>query len=542
MELLTNKTLWEGFDPSAEQLDVTVAKVVTDEQTTFKKVYFTGRTFASGRKTRICANVCHPNKKSARAVLLVSNSNRPTNLKELRDVAQQGFLAMWVDVDGRTETGCGTMYPEEVSYCNAVENKDIFFFGENVRESKLYEQSLSCMRAITYLVEEEKATSVSVVTIGECSAIGAIVCAKDSRVTNGTFMFGKLNVDYPELDSIVDNTAPLQVQFAHEDQSQAWTMGLAPQSYTLNIPVPIYVVNSANSHNVDVVEVSKAFQRMNDQSRLLFLPDLFQCLDARYVKGLVGWWKGQTAPQDCEIGYYVENGDYFVKVTTSAKLADTSIWYCTKANARAKHWTKAKLTQVDDGYVAKLDLYQQNCTVLAFAEVVGKPTTSSMLLEIPVKNAQNVKLANSIVFAGEGNYQLMTVSEQGAWMFESAQTQRKKGYLGIVGAQGNCLATFALADESIKKNSSFTVTFDICATSQDTLTIAVVCNYGRTNDTYVAKKELIGDGKWQRVTVEAEDLLMQGIERNKTLPTDQMPQLLIIKCDQTVLVNNVILV
>lgn len=542
MELLTNKTLWEGFDACVEQLDVTVAKVVTDEQITFKKVYFTGRTFASGRKTRICANICHSNKKSARAVLLVSKSDRPTNLQELRDIAQNGFLAMWVDVDGRTQTGCGTMYPDEVSYCNAVENKDIFFFGENVRESKLYEQSLCCMRAITYLVDEEKADSVSVVTIGECSAIGAIVCAQDKRVTNGTFLFGQLNIDYPEPDSVVDNTAPLQEQFAHEDKSQAWTMGLAPQSYTLNIPVPVYVVNSANSHNVDIVEVSKEFRRMNDQSRLLFLPDLFQSLDSRYVKGLMDWWKGQTAVQDCDIDFLVEDGDYFVKVETSAKLADTSIWYCTNANARAKHWTKATLTQGDNYYVAKLDLYQQDCTVLAFAEVAGKLTTSSMLLEIPVKNAKNVKLANSIVFAGEGNYQLMTVSEPGAWMFTNAQTQRKKGYLGIMGAQGNCLATFALADVSVKKNSSFAVTFDICATTQDILTVAVVCNYGTTNDVYVAKKELTGDGKWQRVTVIADDFRTNGNERSKTLPADQIPQLLVIKCDQTVLVNNVILV
>ena len=37
MELLTTKTLWYGFDPSAEQLDVTVARVEKEEKLTFKK-------------------------------------------------------------------------------------------------------------------------------------------------------------------------------------------------------------------------------------------------------------------------------------------------------------------------------------------------------------------------------------------------------------------------------------------------------------------------------------------------------------------------
>lgn len=540
MELLTNKTLWEGFDACAEQLDVTVAKIAMDDKFTFKKIYFTGRTFASGRKTRVCANVCYPNKKPVKAVLLIGESNNVTS-QDLYDIAQNGFLAMSVDVDGRTANGCGTMFPEEVDYCNAVANKDLFFFDGTVRNSKLYEQSLCCMRAITYLVECENVQTISVVTIGNYSTVGAIVCAQDNRVTNGMFLFGTLNVDYPDADIVVDDKASLQDQFAHDDKSQAWTMGLAPQSYLMNITVPVYVVNSANSHAVDVVEVSKAFNRLNDQSRLLIIPDLFDCVDARYVKNIINWCKGVNAQQDYDIDYFEQNGDYFVNVKTSAKLADTSVWYCTNANLRAKHWVQAKLQQTDDGYVAKLDLYEQNCNVVAFVQIADKVTVSSTLLEIPVKNA-NVKMANSIVFTGEGDREFIAVSDPHVWMFTKAEPKRKKGYLDIVGAQGNCLATFALADACVKKNSSFAVSFDICATEQQPLTIAVVCNYGITNDVYVATKQLVGDGKWQRITVETADFLSNNHERSKNMPVEQIPQLLVLKSQQTFLVNNVILV
>ncbi len=542
MELLTNKTLWETFNPSAEQLDVTVAKLVENEDVTFKKVYFTGRTFASGRKTRVCANVCYANKKSSKGVLLISPSDRATNYDELRNVAKSGFLAMSVDIDGRTEMGCGTMYPEEVSYCNAIEGKDMFFFGETVRESKLYEQALNCMRAITYLVEEESAQTISVVTVGNCSTLGAIVCAQDKRVTNGMIMFGRLNIDYPEEVVAVGDNATIAQQFAHEDRSQAWTMGLAPQSYAINIDIPIYVVNSANSHVVDIVDVSKAYNRVNEQSRLLIVPDMFDCLDMRYVKSAIAWCKGTNVNENYDLSYFMEGGDYFVKLETSAKLCDVAIWYCTNANSRAKHWVKAKLTQCEGGYVAKLDLYEANCTVLAFAQIADKITTSTTLLEIPIKGAQHLKTINSIVFTGEGNDDLITVCDLRAWMYTSAEARRKKGYLGIVGAQGDCLATFALADVSVKKTSSFAVTFDVCTTAQDTLTVAVVCNYGQTNDVYVAKAKLVGDGKWQRVTLEADDFFSNSSERSKTMPADQTAQLLVLKCDQTFLVNNIILV
>ena len=86
------------------------------------------------------------------------------------------------------------------------------------------------------------------------------------------------------------------------------------------------------------------------------------------------------------------------------------------------------------------------------------------------------------------------------------------------------------------------VTFDICATQATTLTVAVVCNYGVTNDQYFVQVPIHGDGKWQRVTVESRDFLSNGTERSKQMPSDQIPQLLVLKSDQTFLVNNIILV
>lgn len=542
MELLTTKTLWYGFDPSAEPLDVTIARVEKEDKLTFKKIYFTGRTFASGRQTRICAHICQPNKKATKAVLLISPSGRENIYQEIRDIAEKGFVAMAVDIDGRTETSCGTMYPEEVSYCNAIENKDVFYFGENVRESKLYEQALSCMRAITYLVEEMKVATVSVLTLGHCSSVGIIVCAQDKRVTNGALLFGDLNIDYPEKDFIVDGKASLQDQFAHDDKSQAWTMGLAPQSYIIKISVPVFVVNSANSHLSDVADVSKSFYRLNDQSRLLIVPDMLDCLDSRYIKSVIAWCKGTNVSKDYDLSYFVQDGNYFAKLKTSARLQDVAVWYCTDADAPAKHWVQAELAQGEDGYIGKLDLYQENCNVIAFAEIKDKITTSSTLLEIPVKNAQNVKMANSIVFTGEGNYKLVNITERKAWTFTNSEYKRQKGYLDIVGAKGSCLATFALTDASVKKNFSFAVTFDICANQPGHLTVAVVCNYGTTNDVYIAKVEIHAVGKWQRVTVDASQLLSNSSERSKPMPADKVPEVLVLKSDQTFLVNNIILV
>ena len=80
------------------------------------------------------------------------------------------------------------------------------------------------------------------------------------------------------------------------------------------------------------------------------------------------------------------------------------------------------------------------------------------------------------------------------------------------------------------------------ASEKGILHVAVVCDYGKTNDIYVAQVELHAVGKWQRVTVEGSQFLSNSSERSKSMPADKVPEVLVLKSDQTFLVNNIILV
>ena len=149
--VLNSHTLWEGFDPSAEQLDVVVlSQTKTDNNVVIKSVYFTGRALQNGMKSRVYAQICYKATcKSKPAVLVVSNYSHPIDIDALTDIASRGMVAMSIDLAGRREQGLHTLYPEQLDYCNEDVAHSIFEITNTPRETKLFEYALNCRRAIT---------------------------------------------------------------------------------------------------------------------------------------------------------------------------------------------------------------------------------------------------------------------------------------------------------------------------------------------------------------------------------------------------------
>ena len=273
MEILTTDLLWADFDPATEQLDSDVFACRTADGLLTKKLYFNGSAFPSGHKTRVYGVVCRPDDQEAhKGVLVIGDYKKSIAEGDLAELAKQGFVTMSVDYAGAgANGGLGTIYPDEQKHLYADQAQSMFYVGNSVKDNKLYEYVKNSRRAIGYLLEQEGVTEVSVVCVNKGSYIGTIVLGTDTRVSRGIVVFGALYREYPlsEENPTDDN---LSRRLAEEDVARAWTMGLAPQSYVMQIHAPMYVVLSANSKHVDIVEASKMYYRVNDDSRLLILP------------------------------------------------------------------------------------------------------------------------------------------------------------------------------------------------------------------------------------------------------------------------------
>ena len=543
--VLTSRTLWESFDPAAEQLDIDPIKRSEQGGIVTKQLYFTGRTLPSGAKTRVFAVLCY--KKTAEgkpAVLVIGNYAHPVDMNILRDLAMRGFVAMAVDLAGKRVKGLHTVYPEEILYCNDADALSMFEIPETARETKLYEYTVSCRRAITYLLGEEGVSQVSVLTEGRGAYVGIIVLGVETRVTNGAILFGNLYRNFPILgndENVLDaGKDELERHIAYDTRRQQWTLGLAPQTYAQQIKVPVYVVNSANSPFVDIVQTSKTMMRLNAESRLLILPTSMDYLPKRYTDGVLAWLRGYEAKPKSEIkSFRNDSGDYCISVTADHPLNKTSLWYCTDAESRAKHWTKATLAQGQNGYVAKLNLYEKECNVAAFATFEDDVSSSTLLLTEKVAVANVIKALN-IIFSGTGKQTLVPLVTDGSWWNVDLEPQLDKGYLNILGAKGRALATFAINDKSIRINQAFTVVFDVYCTVRQQIKLVAVTKFGDVNMQYSQYAQVAGNGKWEHVAFDKINFHREG--DGKQLLDSEKVEMLVIYADNEFLVNNIFLV
>ena len=537
-EILTLQKLWEGYDPEAEELDVTVLNTVEKDGIVTKRVYFTGREL-DGCKTRVFGVVCNKATRSSRhAVLVVDDYDKPIDEKVLVDLAERGFIAMAIDYVGARDTGLHTLYPEPLAYCNASANQDIYNIVTTARDIKVYEYALNSRRAVSYLLACENANGVSVMGAKKGVDVASIVLGVDERVTNGVLAFGRIWRNYPEL--VVkdgDNIAKKQAEYDYK--SQSWMMGLAPQTYMLQIKVPLYVIISSNSYYTNVHNANKSFSRVNCVSKLLILPNSLDFVPTKYANGVTKWLKGHYESESAEIVACHDDGDYRLKVVTQAPLSKVTLYYTKNDVGRAKHWVKSDLKKGSDGaYYGELALSESNCKILAFAQIDGDVPTSTKLFE-DVATPLNLKKSSNIIFIADGSQTLPMDSLTGEWWNVPLEPKLTKGPMDISGALGNGFVTFAINDVSIKYKRSFTIGFDVFSECKQTVTVTTICKFGETNERYQLSATVFG-GRWERLTFEKD--LFKRVADGKLLSDKDKVDIFIISADKEIVINNMLLV
>ena len=545
-KILTSTALWQDFDATAEPLDSNLLTSVEKDGLVFRSLYFTGRSVADG-KTRVFAKLCNKaGKNSKKALLLIDDYTKRIDDEELAFWAKNDFLVMAIDFAGRRPKGPATLYPESLSCCNSESAMGYFEVGETVRETKIYEYALNCMRAVTYLLQAERAKSISVVTVKKGARVGVVVLGTDARVTNGTVVFNSFYRDYPAYQGKAGKNgkwdgSALQKRLDYEDTRQKWLSGIAPQSYAIQAKMPVYLIVSANSPYDDATNANKMFLRLNKNSKFLLLPMVMDCLPDEYVDGIVRWCKGNYADEDIALQQFpTERGDNFVKVTTSVAPSKVSVWYSRNVNGCARNWVKAPIKKTEECYVAQLDVYQQQCDLIAFALVKGTVSVSSTLCEVKVKNPSSVKIPTRILYVGKSDGHLIPFTKSDRWHSTLNQVEYCKGYLNIVGAKGKGLATFAINDPGVRRNEIFTVSFDISSNVKQKLNVYAMSNIGKSNTMFVQSVQLVGDGKWQRVTVDGVNFHM--VKEGYQMSEDENVEMLAFEAESEFMINNIFLV
>jgi len=92
----------------------------------------------------------------------------------------------------------------------------------------------------------------------------------------------------------------------------------------------------------------------------------------------------------------------------------------------------------------------------------------------------------------------------------------------------------------MRRNEIFTVSFDICCETKQKLKVMCLCGYGDDNVAYAAEVELVGNGKWQRITVESGRFKTENDGRQ--MSDDVKVQALQYSAEKEFIINNIFLV
>lgn len=255
-KLMTPMTLWQGYNPTTEPLDVVVNGVKNNEKYVSKEVSFTAETVADG-KIRAYANIVVQKNKVAPTFLYLPSGESSIKRTAFFDlIVAAGFNIIAVDFAGRSpKKKVFTEYPESLSYCNFSENKELAYSPCQADMSPWFVWMKVVRRAITLAFEE---SNVDKTTFSDRQSRRRATCLESRGHRRARFVryprgrrriYGVFNK--PKYDSNPTT------QFS--DEWECYLAGMSTQAYARMLTCPVYCVLGTNSSYADIDRLSDLF-------------------------------------------------------------------------------------------------------------------------------------------------------------------------------------------------------------------------------------------------------------------------------------------
>lgn len=485
-QLLTPSEIWNA---PKENVPLECDKVVHTERDgmNYEEVYFTGNVQGTS-KTRVFGVVCSPLGKSDKAILLIKPVDERINTDELAFFVSQGYTVMQIDNYGKRPVGKYTIYPQCFDYCNCAATTARAV--DSVFDTVWYQQMNNLIKAVEYLHTQEGVQKVSVITVGTGSELGIPLLAVDKTLYSGGVFLGSLLKKAEDKNKDKEEIT-LNEELDDRQDVQAWTMGMAPQSYLSLIERPVLILNSAYSAN-DLFEQYSQFERMNENCRFSVVPNTFDFVPLKTLKAALKWLfepnanalQLTLAPTETELAVRIQ----------SDVLCDC---YYTRGNEFPSNWIKA---ETDAEKSAKLKLYAAKTVVQVFAVSNDALPVCSAVLKINANGQYKKEPLENLLF--NGTMDSIFVANEKTWFGETTKLQKKSGPHKIKGIFGTHFSTFAIGDNKTGLDKVSVFSFDVFSEKAQTLKVTVSSNDSK------AHTELTLDGyeNWQRFTLASDSI------------------------------------
>lgn len=522
--ILTPLSIWGDFAidsvPEAELIEEKNSGDII-----VSKVYIDGRKTDFGQ-VKIYGVIARQAEKGIMpAVLIVSDFNRPFDEKTAIDLAKRGYLALIIDLCGKTENAkYYTEYPEDIAYADYSVAKDgLDRIDGDATETCWYEWGAAGRYAAEYLKNQPCVNSVVGLGIADGAGVMWHIVANNETFSAAAFVMDAGWKAYKKIFKFGGDAEP---QFS--DDTLKYVAGIEPQSYAKHVKCPCLMLSPTNSVEYDCDRAYDTVTRINENAyRAVNYSiggiDRVDCKAIEQISMFFGAFTDRDGvertrlPKEPEIKCDVSDGCITTEVTVDPEnIKDVSV-YASEEITDPSERTWVRLTEGKkvsaDKYVFGFIPYNKSLIATFFVKAVYK-NGFALCSNIIAKrfNEKEIKFGHKekIIYSGRdiGSESVFSAisDDDGVYLWHETDKNSvsvKKGPMAIEGvtAKGG-LRTFKMNAAKYKPDDYAILMFDIYVKADCEFTVKLVADYYGTKTEYVYAQKVNGGKIWHNLRIE----------------------------------------
>ncbi len=520
--ILTPTLLWKGFLVDSD-FNEHVVEGTNDGDFSIRKVFFNGRKVTKKDTVKIFATIIKSEKKKiSNAFIYVQDLGEQIDVDFMKELAEQGYLVMAVDVCGKSQDGYFTEYPELISYANyEFVKENLYSVSGDANQTCWFEWACVLRYALAYLKSNSEIKKVGGFAVGESATALWQVAGMDKALDLAVFT---LNAGWTGYRGTVKFGGQVEEQFS--DDMYKYVAGIEPQSYAMHVTCPILVLSATNSNKYDCDRVYDTLEYINEEvfSAVHYSVGNINSVNRQAVdsaKIFIDNFMAKSKPaqliSDVEIS--CESADGKIKFLVEGELdtAKEVAVYVAEETVKSSNrcWKKLSDYKKDDrGLIFEYSPYPQSETIIAFAQVTFKNgfTIGSKIIAKKFK-PEEVDLAykSKVIYSSrndnaESVFLSAEQSDKNGVSIDGANVatvQIKKGPMGISGVSCNKgLLTFKINAQTDRPQNGAMLMFDLYSENKGANCVKLIADYFGEKIEYFAWFNTLGGEVWQNVQLE----------------------------------------
>ncbi len=508
--VLTPVRLWQDYDAEALPLEPSFLRYEKQGELVYFEAYITAFTLPDGR-VRTFVKGFIP--EGAKSCALFADDARYNSVKDeyLRDLANLGIVALTFDYNGNTSGKEEySHYPESIAYANfRVEEERRYKAFPTSYDTCMYHWVRMCHRVITFVRKLCPCKKLCLMGYGTGADITWLTGAFDKRVTA---IAPIQSAGWHEMKNL-PKYAGEDGDFVLSEESEAWVIGYAPQTYAKYVTCPVLYLGTTNSRfsQLDRVEstlkvIESPVYRFYDAGRTTtFSTDAVAALK-RWAQWQILGEKPCSKPP--ELTYTGEGGKFEFKLPNPRKTIELQLIYAyDELHSDLRHWRALDVTPAGKG-VIEVPVYPQTQMVFTYlrAKYDAGEIFCSPLQAIKPEGGERINCRNTRILYDK-RHPLSDWTVTGVHgLVNDYEPKLEAGGLDILGltAGGGDLTTFAVGDFNLSKEDGTMLRFDIYSPIERDVTIELTALKDKQPQAYRCIAHTV-PGEWTTITRAAAD-------------------------------------